>query len=134
MICRPYNIRTIFRSGTIRLQIPMLNQVNTTWLRIAYTLSCSCGEVNKGKTCHPLKVRLEEHWKAVCWGEIEKLIMADHIWKEKGNHLPLWDEVKIIDWGKVWRIRHLKEAAHMLGYSDLLSWPSIEMNTICGNQ
>ena len=23
--------------------------------------------------------------------------MADHIWKEKGNHLHLWDEVKIID-------------------------------------
>ena len=26
---------------------------------------------------------------------IEKSGMADHIWKEKGNHLPLWDKVEI---------------------------------------
>ena len=24
-------------------------------------------------------------------------IMADHIWKEKGKHLPLWDEAEIIE-------------------------------------
>ena len=36
--------------------------------------------------------------------------MADYIWKEKGNHLPLWDEVKIIDREELWRIRGLKEA------------------------
>ena len=55
--------------------------------------------------------------------------MADDIWKEKGNHLPLWDKVEIID--RVdWRIRRLKESAHMLGYNDLLSRPSIELNTI----
>ena len=56
--------------------------------------------------------------------------MADHIWKEKGNHLPLWDEVKIIDREEHWKIIHLKESAHMLSCSDLLSRPSIEMNTI----
>ena len=56
--------------------------------------------------------------------------MADHIWKEKGIHLPLWDEVKIIDIADHWRIRRLKESAHMLGYNDQLSRPSIEMNTI----
>ena len=44
-----------------------------------------------------LKIRLEEHQKAVVRGEIEKSSMADHIWKEKGNNLPLWDKVKIID-------------------------------------
>ena len=54
-------------------------------------------------------------------GEIEKLSMEDHIWKEKGNHLPLWDDVKIIDSAEHWRIRHLKESAHMVGYNDLLS-------------
>ena len=54
----------------------------------------------------------------------------DHIWKEKGNHLPLRDEVEMIDREEHWRIRHLKESAHMLGYSDLLSRPNIEMNTI----
>ena len=69
---------------------------------------------------------LEEHRKAVVRGEIEKSGMADHIWKEKGSHLPLWDEVKII----VWRIKCLKELAHMLGYNDLLNKPSIQMNTV----
>ncbi len=52
------------------------------------------------------------------------------IWKEKGNHLPLWDKVEIIDRAEHWRIRRLKESAHMLGYNDLLSRPSIELNTI----
>ena len=56
--------------------------------------------------------------------------MADHIWKEKGNHLPLWDKVEIIDRAEYWMIRRLKESAHMLGYNDLLSRPSIELNTI----
>ena len=55
--------------------------------------------------------------------------MVDHIWKEKGNHRPLLDEVKIIDREELWRIRHLKESAHILAYSDLSSLPSIEMNT-----
>ena len=49
--------------------------------------------------------------------------MADHIWKEKGNHLPLWDKVEMIDRAEHWRIRRLKESAHMLGNS-------IELNTI----
>ena len=38
-------------------------------------------------------------------GEIEESGMADHIWKEKGNHLPLWDKVEIIDRAEHWRIR-----------------------------
>ena len=95
-----------------------------------YSIPYSCGKVCKGDTCQPLKVRLEEHRKAVVQVELEKSGMADHIWKEKGNHLPLWDEVKIIDREEHWRINHLKESAHMLGYSDLLSRQSIEMNTI----
>ena len=67
-----------------------------------------------------LKVMLGEHWKAVVPGEIENSGMADHIWKKKGNHLPLWDEVEIIDRTEHWRIRRLKELARMLGYNDLL--------------
>ena len=44
--------------------------------------------------------------------------MGDHVWKEKGNHLPLSDKVKIIDRNEHWRIsRRLKESAHMLIYS-----------------
>ena len=56
--------------------------------------------------------------------------MANHILKENGNHLPLWDKVEIIDRAEHWRIRRLKESAHMLGNNDLLSRPSVEMNTI----
>ena len=52
---------------------------------------------------------LQEHQKAVIRGEIEKSVITDHIWKEKGNYLPLWDKVKIIDRDKPWRISHLKE-------------------------
>ena len=73
---------------------------------------------------------MQEHRKAVVQSEIEKSGMADHTWKEKGNNLPLWDNVYIIDWAEHWRIRLLKESAHMLGYNDLLSRPSIELNTI----
>ena len=59
-----------------------------------YTIPYSYVKVYKGQTCHPLQVRLEEHRKVVCRGEIEKLYMADHKLKEKGNPLPLWDEVR----------------------------------------
>ena len=41
------------------------------------------------ETGHPLELSLEEHRKAIVGGDIEKSGMADHIWKEKGNHLPL---------------------------------------------
>ena len=40
------------------------------------------------------------------------------------------DEVEIIDRVEHWRIRCLKESAHMLHQIDLLSRPSIELNTI----
>ena len=56
--------------------------------------------------------------------------MADHIWKENGNHLAFWNKVEIIDRAEHWRVSHLKESTHMLGYNDLLSRPSIELNTI----
>ena len=56
--------------------------------------------------------------------------MVDCIWKEKVNHLPLWDHVEISHREEHWKIRRLKEAVHMLGYSDLLKRRSIEMNMI----
>ena len=56
--------------------------------------------------------------------------MEDRIWKEKGNHLPLWNKVEIIDRVDHRRIRRLKESTYMLGYNDLLSRLSIELNTI----
>ena len=54
--------------------------------------------------------------------------MADHIWKEKGNHQPLPDKVEIIDKAEHWRIRRFKESAHMLGYNDLY-WVEYNMGT-----
>ena len=85
------------------------------------------GRVYKGGTCpFTVKVWLEEHRKAVCRGEVEKSGMADHIWKEKGNDLPFWDQAKII----VKEDKTSKEAVHMLGNGDLLSRQSIKMNTI----
>ena len=77
-----------------------------------YSIPCSCGKIYKSEISHPLKVRLKEHRKAILRGEIEKSGMADHIWKEKENHLPLWDKVEIID-REHWRIRRLKESAYI---------------------
>ena len=97
-----------------------------------YSFSCSYGKVHKGKTCHPLKIRLEEHQKAICPGEIKKMSMSEHLLKEKGSNLALWDEVTKIDREEHWRIRYLKEAVNMLGYINLLSRINIKMNTIIG--
>ena len=43
---------------------------------------------------------------------------------------PLWDKIRIIYREGHWKRRHLKEVAHMLGHVDLLSRPSMEMNTV----
>ena len=131
-ICTPYDIRTVFTSGSTLRRYPSRVKLSTDFNMIkncVYCIPCSCGKIYKSEKGRPLKVRLEEHRKAVGRGEIEKSGMADHIWKEKRNHLLLWDEVKIIDRAEHWRIRRLKESAHMLGYNDLLSRPSIEINT-----
>ena len=97
-ICNLYDIMTTFRSeSTLRrhlLRVKPPTEYHIT-KNCVYTIPCSCGKVHKGETCHPLKVRLEEHRETVVRGEIEKLGMADHIWREKGNNLPLWEEVEI---------------------------------------
>ena len=122
---------TIFISGSTlqryHFSVKPLTEFNMS-KNCVYTILCSCGKVYKGEIYRPLKVKLEEHRKAVVRGEIEKSGIADHI--KKGKHLPLCNEVKIIDREEHWRIRHHKESAHMLDYSDLLSRPYLEMNTI----
>ena len=132
-ICSPYDIRTVFTSvSTLRrylFRVKPPTELNMT-KNCVYSIPCSYGKIYKGETGRPLKVGLEEHRKAVVRGEIEKSGMVDHIWKEKGNHLPLWDKVEIIERAGHWTIRCLKESAHMLGYNDLLSRPSIKLNTI----
>ena len=95
-----------------------------------YAIPCSCGRKYKGETGHLRKVRLQEHQKAVTRGEVEKSGIADHIWREKGDHCPPWDHVEIIDKEHHWKIHKLRESAHRLGHKNLLSRPSIEINTI----
>ena len=132
-IWSPYDIRTVFISrSTLRrylFRVKPPTEFNII-KNCIYSIPCSCGKIYKGEIGRPLKVRLEEYRKAVVRGEIEKSGMADQIWKEKGNNLPLWGEGEIMDRAEHWRIRHLKESAHMVGYNNLLSWLSIEMNTI----
>ena len=81
-ICSPYDIRTIFTSGST-LQRYLFHVKPPTEFNIIKncvdSIPCSCGKVYKGKTCHPLNIRLEEHQKAVLQGEIEKSDMANHI-------------------------------------------------------
>ena len=40
------------------------------------------------------------------------------------------DKVEIIDRAEHWSIRRLMESAHLFGYTDLLSRPNVELNTI----
>ena len=61
---------------------------------------------------------------------MEKSGVAAHIWREKGGHHTLWDQVEIIDKEHHWKIRKLKESVHMLSHKNLLSQPNIEINTI----
>ena len=129
-----YDIRTIFTNGfTLRrylFHMKTPTEFNMT-KNCVYSIPFNCGKVYKGKTCRPLKVRPEEHRKVVARDEIENSGEVDHIWNEKRNHLPLWDESKIDR--EHWRIRDLKESVHMLDYSDLFSRSIIEMNTIIEN-
>ena len=122
-ICSLYGTRTGFTSGLTPRRYLFQVKPQTEFNKIkncVYSIPCSCGKIYKGETGLSLKVRLEEHHKAVVRGEIQKSGMADHIWKEKGNHLTLWDEVEIIDRAEHWRIRCHKESAYMLSYNDLL--------------
>ena len=99
-ICSPYDIRTVFTSGSTLRRYIFRVKPPTEFNMIkncVYSIPCSYGKIYKGETGRPLKVRLEEHQKAIVRGEIEKSGMADHIWKENKNHLPLRDKVEIID-------------------------------------
>ena len=96
-ICSTYDIRTVFTSGSTLRRYLFQVEPPTEFNMIkngVYSIPCSCGKIYKGETGHTLKVKQEEHRKAVVRGKIEKSGMADHIWKEKGNHLPLGIRLK----------------------------------------
>ena len=42
-------------------------------------------------------VRIDDHKRAVSKGDTDKSRIADHIWKSEGDHMAMWEEVKIID-------------------------------------
>ena len=98
-IWRPYDIRTIlkswstFRKYLFRVKLPTEFDITK---KCMYSIPCSCSKIYKGETCCQIRIRLEEHRKAVLGGEIEKSCMADHIWKEKWNHLGTNDQKGLI--------------------------------------
>ena len=74
-ICNPYDIRTVFTSGSTLQRYLFQVKPPTEFNMIKncfYSIPCSCGKIYKGETGRPLKVQLEEHQKAVVRGEIEK--------------------------------------------------------------
>ena len=131
--CTPYDIRTIFRSGTILQKYLFQVKHPTEFMtkNCMYSIPCSCGKVYKGEICHPLKVRLEEHQKPLCQVRLKSWVWLTIYGKKKGgNHLSLWDKDKTIYMEEHQRIKPHKEAVYILSYNDLLSRPSIEMNMI----
>ena len=72
-ICRPYDIRTVFTSGSTLQRYIFRVKPPTEFNMIKnciYSIPRSCGKIYKGETGCPLKVRLEEHQKAIVQGEI----------------------------------------------------------------
>ena len=67
-ICSPYDIRTVFTSGSTLRRYLFRVKPPTEFNNIkncVYSIPCSCGKIYKDETGHPLKVRLEEHRKAI---------------------------------------------------------------------
>ena len=84
-ICRLYEIRTVLTSGSTLQRYLFRVKPPTEFSMIkncVYSIPWGCDKIYKGETGRPLKVRREEHRKAVVRGEIEKSGMADHIWKK----------------------------------------------------
>ena len=131
-ICGAYNIRTVFRSTTtLRRSLTKVRPPTTKeqTKNCIYDIPCSCGRSYKGETGRPLAVRLEEHRKATIRGETLKSGVAEHAWSE-GDHRPAWDDTTIIDKEPHWKIRKIKEAAHMALASNPISKPSVDISPI----
>ena len=91
-----------------------------------YSISCICGEVFKIETYRSLKVRLEEHEKQYVKVKPKSQVWLTIYGQKRETISPY--KMKLNREGRTLRLSHLKEAAHMLGYNELLSRPSIEMN------
>ena len=63
-ICSPYDIRTVFTSGSTLRRYLYRVKPQTEFNMIknsVYSIPCCCGKIYKGETGRPLKVRWEEH-------------------------------------------------------------------------
>ena len=131
-ICGRYNIRVVFRSTTtLRRSLTKIRPTTTKeqTKNCIYDIPCSCGRSYKGETGRPLAVRLEEHRKATIRGETLKPGVAEHDWSD-GGHRPAWQETTIIKKEPHWKIRKIKEAAHMALTSNPISKPSVDISPV----
>ena len=55
--------------------------------------------------------------------------MAKHAWSD-GDHRPAWDEVTIVETEPHWKVRKIKEAAHMALAANPISKPSVDISPI----
>ena len=100
---------------------PTVYNMNKNYM---YSIQWSCVKVYKGKTCCP-RGTSKSSWSK--WGWIVGYGWLYMERKGKQSALMRWSQNNREQHG---RIRRLKEAAHIFGYSDLFIRPSIEMNTI----
>ena len=130
-ICQQYNIRVSYgKFRTLRSVVtkvkPSIDKLHTK--NCVYNIVCTCGMSYTGETKRPLTVRIEEHKKAVAKGETHKSKLAEHIWNANGEHVPLWNDVKIVDRERCWKERKLKETAHIILSPTCISQTSAELN------
>ena len=92
-----YDIRRIFTNGSTLWRYLFCVKPPTE-LNLAkncvYSIPCSCGKVYKGKICHPLKVKLEEHRKAIVQGEIESRVWQTIYGRKRETNSPCGMKLK----------------------------------------
>lgn len=113
-ICKEYNIRVAFRSGsTLRTRLSKVKdklpiKKNS---KVIYHVPCSCGKVYIGETVRRLETRIYEHMEACKRGETSKSALAEHAWAE--GHPILWEEISVKDRAKNQIELKVKEGLHI---------------------
>ena len=113
-VCREFNIRTVFRSApTLRRQLTKVKDTDPAEKRsyVIYEIPCSCGCTYIGETKRALETRLREHQAATRCGELEKLAIAEHAWKN--DHQVLWSQTRVLDEARNTTSLLVKEALYI---------------------
>ena len=134
-ICSPYDIGTIFTSGSTLWKYIFRVKSRTEFNMIknyVYLIPCSCGKIYNGQDRSPTKSKARRSsegsntrwdWKVGVWWTIYG--------RKKETICPYGMKLKWLIEKNIGGLDALKESAHIVGlYSDLLSRPSIEMYTI----